>query len=51
MDHDHSFISKILKRRKEQKANGKDDQEFLFEMAVDMQFPHTEESLDNQEEK
>ncbi|MEW9669704.1 hypothetical protein [Ammoniphilus sp. 3BR4] len=50
MDHDHSFISKFLKRRKER--NGReDDQEFLFEMAVDLEFPHTEENLDKQEEK
>ncbi|WP_164984944.1 hypothetical protein [Ammoniphilus sp. CFH 90114] len=49
MDHDHSFITRFLKRKKEQKSN--EDIDYLLEMAVDMEFPQVAEDHTKNEEK
>ncbi|WP_167577446.1 hypothetical protein [Ammoniphilus sp. YIM 78166] len=48
MSHDRSIISKMLNYKKNQKET--EDTDYFMEMAIDMEFPHSSESPDEEKE-
>ncbi len=49
MSHDRSIISKMLKYKKNQEETENTD--YFMEMAIDMEFPHSSESREEEKEE